>query len=173
MVRLRNNMSFKSRSGKIAANVRAAFGVMLDPPVFDVEYDIDGRQERRKVSTINVSNNAFGENGLLYADDVTGGHLGFYTSRRSARAAWPSSPSTSCAGRLKDNEDVTEMTGTAIDLHFPRVDRKINCVIDGELLPMGRDVSLRLHPANSRSSCRSRRRRRSLWREAGGGRRRA
>ncbi|SIR14802.1 Diacylglycerol kinase family enzyme [Rhizobium sp. RU20A] len=146
MVRMRNTMSFKSRSGKIAANVRAAFGVMLDPPVFDVEYHIDGRHERRKVSTINVSNNAFGENGLLYADDVTGGHLGFYTSKPLGPAGVAKLTFDILRGRLKDNEDVTEMKGTAIDLHFPRVDRKINCVIDGELLPMGRDVSLRLHP---------------------------
>ena len=39
----------------------------------------------------------------------------------------------------------TEMTGSAVDLHFPKIDRAVNCVIDGELLPMGKDVALRLH----------------------------
>ena len=48
--------------------------------------------------------------------------------------------------KLRENADVTEMTGTAVDLHFPKVDRAINCVIDGELLPMDREVSIRLHP---------------------------
>ena len=49
-------------------------------------------------------------------------------------------------GKLRENADVTEMTGTEVELHFPKVDRAINCVIDGELLPMDRDVSIRLHP---------------------------
>ncbi len=49
-------------------------------------------------------------------------------------------------GRFRDNPVITEMSGHALDLHFPKVDRKINCVIDGELLPMGRDVALRIHP---------------------------
>ena len=48
-------------------------------------------------------------------------------------------------GRLRENADITEMTGSAVDLHFPKIDRAVNCVIDGELLPMGKDVALRLH----------------------------
>ena len=146
MVRLRNAMTFRSRPGKIAANVRAAVGVILDPPEFDVEYDVDGVRAHSKVSAINVSNNRFGENGLLYADDISGGHLGFYTTAPLKPAGVVRLAADILRGRLRDNADVTEMTATAVDLHFPSVDRAINCVIDGELLPMGRDVSIRLHP---------------------------
>ncbi|MFC3075888.1 diacylglycerol/lipid kinase family protein [Shinella pollutisoli] len=146
MVRLRNAMTFRSRLGKIAANVRAAVGVILDPPEFDVEYAVDGIEAHTKVSAINVSNNRFGENGLLYADDISGGHLGFYTTAPLKPAGVARLAADILRGRLRENADVTEMTGTAVDLHFPSVDRSINCVIDGELLPMGRDVSIRLHP---------------------------
>lgn len=146
MVRLRNAMTFRSRPGKIAANVRAAVGVILDPPEFDVEYDVDGVKAHTQVSAINVSNNRFGENGLLYAEDISGGHLGFYTTAPLKPAGVARLAADILRGRLRENADVTEMTGTAVDLHFPRVDRAINCVIDGELLPMGRDVSIRLHP---------------------------
>lgn len=146
MVRLRNAMSFRSRLGKIAANMRAAVGVILDPPEFDVEFRVDGVEAHSTVSAINVSNNRFGENGLLYADDLSGGHLGFYTTAPLKPAGVARLAADILRGRLRDNADVTEMTGTAVDLHFPRVERAINCVIDGELLPMRRDVSIRLHP---------------------------
>ena len=139
-------MTFRSRIGKMAANTRAAIGVILDPPAFEVEYEVDGVREQRKVSAINVSNNRFGTDGLLYAEDLTGGHLGFYTTQPLKPAGVAKLALDILRGRLRENADVTEMTGTAVDLHFPKVDGTINCVIDGELLPMGRDVSIRLHP---------------------------
>ena len=146
MVRLRNAMTYRSRLGKIAANTRAAVGVILDPPEFEVEYTVDGTTSRRKVSAINVSNNRFGDNGLLYAEDISGGHLGFYTTQPLKPAGVARLAADILRGRLRENADVTEMTGTEVDLHFPKMDRPVNCVIDGELLPMDRDVAIRLHP---------------------------
>lgn len=145
MVRLRNAMTYRSRPGKIVANVRAAIGVMLDPPQFEVEFDVDGLHEHRTVSAINVSNNRFGNDALLYADAVTGGHLGFYVAQPLTTSGVARLAYDILRGRMRENTAVTEMTGSAVDLHFPKIDRAVNCVIDGELLPMGRDVSLRLH----------------------------
>jgi diacylglycerol kinase family enzyme len=80
MVRYRESYSFGSRLGKIRASTRAALGVMFNPPEFEIEFEVDGIRERREVSAISVSNNHFGPNALMHADDVTGGHLGFYTA---------------------------------------------------------------------------------------------
>lgn len=146
MVRLRNSLSFGSRLGKISASTRAAVGVILDPPVFEVEYTADGITEQRKVSAISVSNNPFGDNGLMYADDLTGGHLGFYTTRPLRPAGVARLAADIFRGRLKENEDVTAMTVPSLELHFPRHQRRVNCVIDGELLPMPRDVALSIRP---------------------------
>jgi diacylglycerol kinase family enzyme len=33
-----------------------------------------------------------------------------------------------------------------VHLHFPKMRAKANCVMDGELLPLERDVRLQLHP---------------------------
>lgn len=38
------------------------------------------------------------------------------------------------------------MSATAVNLHFPKARHDTKCVIDGELLPIGRDVALRVHP---------------------------
>ena len=48
-------------------------------------------------------------------------------------------------GRFKENASVTAMTATAVELHFPKRRHDVRCVIDGELLPMERDVALKLH----------------------------
>ncbi|MDO6966776.1 diacylglycerol/lipid kinase family protein [Rhizobium alvei] len=146
MVRLRNQMVYSSRIGKIAANVRASVGVVLNPPEFDVEFDVDGHREHRLISAISVSNNPFAENGLMYSEDLTTGHLGFYVTDPLRPATAARLAVDILRGRMKTNASITEMTGRAVDLHFPNHRHGANCVLDGELLPLGRDVSLRLHP---------------------------
>ncbi|NVD38229.1 diacylglycerol kinase family lipid kinase [Ensifer sp. HO-A22] len=146
MVRYRESFSFRSRLGKITASTRAAVGVILNPPDFEIEFDVDGHHESRHVSAVSVSNNPFGRDTLMYADDVTAGHLGFYTAPPLSPPGVAKLALDVLRGKFRDNPVITEMRGHALDLHFPKVDRKINCVIDGELLPMGRDVALRIHP---------------------------
>jgi diacylglycerol kinase family enzyme len=146
MVRLRDAMTYRSRLGKIAANIRASMNVMLDPPKFELVFDADGRREHRIVSAVNVSNNPFGDNSLMFSDAVDSGHLGFYLTDPlrpvgAARLAFDI-----LRGKLRQNAAVTEMHARAVDLHFPRLRHKANCVVDGELLPLGRNVEIRLHP---------------------------
>ncbi len=143
MVRYRKSFSFRSRLGKITASTRAAVGVILNPPDFEIEFDVDGHHESRHVSAVSVSNNPFGRDTLMYADDVTAGHLGFYTAPPLSPPGVAKLALDVLRGKFRDNPVITEMSGHALDLHFPKVDRKINCVIDGELLPMGRDVALK------------------------------
>jgi diacylglycerol kinase family enzyme len=147
MVRYRESYKFASRLGKIGASVRAAIGVIFNPPDFEIEFDADGHRELRHVSAISVSNNHFGHATLMYADDVTAGHLGFYTAPPLSPAGVAKLAFDIMRGRFRASPLITEMSALAVDLHFPKVDRKINCVIDGELVPIQRrDVALRIHP---------------------------
>jgi diacylglycerol kinase family enzyme len=146
MVRYRESYSFASRLGKIRASTHAAVGVMFNPPEFEIEFEVDGVREKRDVSAISVSNNHFGQNSLMYADDVTGGHLGFYTAPPLKPSGVAKLTFDILRGKFRDSPLITEMSVSAVELHFPKARQKINCVIDGELLPVGRDVSLRVHP---------------------------
>lgn len=147
LVRYRNAYRFASRIGKIGASTRAAIGVIFNPPDFEIEFDADGHRERRHVSQISVSNNHFGHATLMYAEDVTAGHLGFYTAPPLNPAGVAKLAFDILRGRFRASPLITEMSAIAVDLHFPKVDRKINCVIDGELLPIARrDIALRVHP---------------------------
>lgn len=146
MVRYRNNMAFASRLGKIQASARAALGVVLNPPVFDVEYMVDGVTRHREVCAISVSNNEFGEHPFLVPDDVAGGHLGFYLADVMTPPGVVRLAFDILRGKLKENAAVTSMTTPELELHFPKSRRDVRCVIDGELLPMERDVLIKLHP---------------------------
>ncbi|MBP1859847.1 diacylglycerol/lipid kinase family protein [Rhizobium herbae] len=146
MVRYRESYSFASRLGKIRASTRAAVGVMFNPPEFEIEFEVDGVRERREVSAISVSNNHFGPSALMYADDVTGGHLGFYTAPPLKPSGVAKLTFDIMRGKFRESALITEMSVSTVNLHFPRARRNTNCVIDGELLPVGRDVALRIHP---------------------------
>lgn len=146
MVRYRNSYSYRSRIGKMRASTRAAFGVVLNPPEFEVEFEAAGIRERRKVSAVSVSNNPFGENALLYADSLTGGELGFYTAKPLKPLGVARLAIDLLRGKVRENADVMIMHPAEVHLHFPKLHAKANCVVDGELLPLERDVALKLHP---------------------------
>jgi diacylglycerol kinase family enzyme len=145
MVRYRNSMDFASRLGKMRASTRAAIGVMLNPPEFEVEFNAEGQSGHHKVSAISVSNNEFGSDPLMFADSLTRGRLGFYIADPLTPAGVARLTFDILRGRLKENAAVTAMTATELDLHFPRHRHDVRCVIDGELLPMKRDVHLQIH----------------------------
>lgn len=145
LVRYRNSMSYASRIGKIRASTRAAISVMLNPPEFEVEFNAEGQTGHRRVSAISVSNNEFGRDPLMYADSLTRGHLGFYTADPMKPSGVAKLAFDILRGRLKENQAVTAMTVTEVELHFPRARHDVRCVIDGELLPMPRDVRLKVH----------------------------
>lgn len=148
MVRMRNQMSFGSRLGKIRASTSAAFGVMLDPPRFEVVFDIDGdgRSDERPVSAISVSNNPLGNNSLFFADRVDTGKLGVYLAEPLEPTGVGKLAIDILRGRFKENEAVTASTAQKVHLHFPKHRKGAACVLDGELLRMPADVELSIHP---------------------------
>lgn len=146
MVRYRNSYDFASRWGKIRASTRAAVNVILNPPQFDVDFQVDGVHEHREISALSVSNNHFGANALMYADDVTGGHLGFYTAPPLKPSGVAKLATDIIRGKFRESALITETSASEIELHFPKKRKGINCVVDGELVPLKGDVSLRIHP---------------------------
>jgi diacylglycerol kinase family enzyme len=150
LVRFRNNFTYRSRIGKMSASVRAALGVVFNPPEFYVEFRADALGERRHVSAISVSNNPFGQNALLYADDLTLGMLGFYTAKPMKPLGVARLAVDMLRGRFRDNADVMVMHTRTLNLHFPKMSPKANCVMDGELSPLARDVTLKVHPGELR-----------------------
>ncbi|NTF41390.1 diacylglycerol kinase family protein [Rhizobium rhizogenes] len=146
LVRYRNGYTYRSRIGKMSASTRAAFGVIANPPEFDVDFEAGDIRGHRHVSAISVSNNPFGANALLYADNLRGGELGFYTAKPLRPLGVARLAVDMLRGRVRDNTDVMMMHAPEVHLHFPKLRQLANCVMDGELLPLARDVILKVHP---------------------------
>ena len=145
MVVLREGMEYASRLGKIRANLRAAFGVVANPPAFDVEFAAAGQTGTRRVSAVSVSNNAFGANPLLVADDISGGRLGFYLADALPPLGVARLSLDLLFGRLQQNAAVNFTEASEVELRFPRATRTSRCIVDGELLPMPRNVVVKIH----------------------------
>ncbi len=150
MVRLRNAHDFSSRWGKMRASIGAAVEAMLNPPVFEAVCRIDGRTERRRTSAISIANNHFGADPLLYAENLNGGELGIYIAEALSPAGVAKLVFDILRGKLKENETVSERGASEIVLQFPKLPKRANAVVDGELLPLAREVEIVLHAGELR-----------------------
>lgn len=146
MVRFRNRYDYASRLGKIRASTRAAVDVIFDPPSFAVEAEIDGSRERSMVSLISVSNNPFGPDPLMFQDRVDTGKLGVYSAPPLPPASVARLALDILSGRRARNPDLSERLASEVSLRFPRYRKSANMVVDGELLPLPREVDIRIHP---------------------------
>ena len=146
MVRFRSRYDYASRLGKIRASIQAAVDVIFDPPSFPVDTEIDGEAERKTVSMISVSNNPFGPDPLMFQDRLDTGHLGFYTAPALRPSGVARLALDILSARRDRNPHLTERTASAVSLSFPRHRKAANMVLDGELLPLPRDVDILIHP---------------------------
>lgn len=146
LVRIRENMSYGSRVGKMLASLRAIGAAAVNPPEFSAEIRTEHGVETRRVAGIAVSNNPLGSGRVLHADRLDGAVLGVYVASPLSTPAllklaldlflgtWRASPAVS-------EEEVAEVT-----LHFPNRKRGAKAVIDGELIQLDRSVTLKVHP---------------------------
>jgi diacylglycerol kinase family enzyme len=143
LVRLREGMTYRSRTGKMLASLRAIAAAAVDPPRFEVELHTTAGSERRQVSGISVSNNPL--SGQIFADRLDRGLLGIYLAQPMRTSelirlsfdlflgTWQQSP-------LVDDREVDEVT-----LSFPRRKRGAHAVIDGELIKLEKTVRIHVH----------------------------
>jgi diacylglycerol kinase family enzyme len=145
MVRIRENMTYKSRWGKMLASARAAFAVIRNPPRFRVDLKTPHGVERRETSGVNISNNPLGEGHLPYADRLDQGVLGVYVAKAISSWALVRLAFSIASGHWKQSPMVSVREVSEVTLHFPKRKRSAQAVIDGELIDLPREVDLRVH----------------------------
>lgn len=146
LVRLRNAQVFGSRLGKIRATITALGSVIADPPRFGVEIDAGNGFERRHVSAVSVGNNRLTFTPVPVSESLDSGILGLYVADAMTPRAVLTLTVDAILGRLTANPDVSDRTAHEIKLRFPRLRRGANAVIDGELIPLEKEVTLQIHP---------------------------
>ncbi|MBA8878400.1 diacylglycerol/lipid kinase family protein [Phyllobacterium myrsinacearum] len=145
MIKLRNTLEFNSRWGKRLASMRAFAKAIGRPPRFAVRMTIDGAPTERSVSAISISNNPYGQSMLPIADIVNRGELGVYIAERLSPLSVTKLAATVLMGSWRKNNDVNEILAKEVDLHFPHLHRRAKATIDGELIPLERDVTIKIH----------------------------
>ncbi|MEQ9179184.1 MAG: diacylglycerol kinase family lipid kinase, partial [Nitratireductor sp.] len=101
---------------------------------------------RARTPGIGISNNLFGDGPLPIADKPDGGVLGIYIFRTARRLEIAVLFLAMMLGRWKEIETVDIHQSKEVLLRIRSRRRNQVCVIDGELVPLGNETVLRIHP---------------------------
>lgn len=144
LVRIRENMTYGSRIGKMLASLRAIAAAAVNPPQFDAEIRTSRGVEKRRVSGIAVSNNPLGE-GHIHADRLDSGKLGVYVASAVSTSELLKLAADVFMGTWRESPMVSEKEVSEVTLHFPKAKRGAHAVVDGELIKLDRSVTLQAH----------------------------
>jgi diacylglycerol kinase family enzyme len=145
-VRIRENMSYASRAGKMLASLRAIAAAAVNPPEFTAEIRSENGVETRRVAGIAISNNPLGSGRVPFADRLDGAVLGVYVASPLSTWALVKLASDVFRGTWRASPMVSEEEMAEVTLHFPHRKRGAQAVIDGELIRLDRLVTLKVHP---------------------------
>ncbi|MDZ5699136.1 diacylglycerol kinase family protein [Chelativorans sp. M5D2P16] len=146
LIRLRTQMPFRGRLGKIAASARAAITTLLNPQNLRVSLTMGESELLAETASISVTNNLYGEGHLPYTDSPDGGVLGIYITRARRRSDLIVHFLNMAIGRWRQNEQVEIHEAGEVRLRVLAPRRELKCSIDGELCPLDRDIHIRQHP---------------------------
>jgi diacylglycerol kinase family enzyme len=146
LVKLREQLAYKSRVGKMLASTRAAFGAVLRPPKFTIEVVGPFGSELRRVAGLSITNNPLDEGHLPLADRLDRGVLGIYLMKPLTlgvmlRLAWGI-----LRGKFKSLPEVIDREAGQSTMRFPAKRPSAMAVIDGELIKLEREIAFVLHP---------------------------
>jgi diacylglycerol kinase family enzyme len=145
MIKFRNTLEYSSRWGKQLASLRAFAKAVSNPPRFAVRMVVDGVPTERTVSAVSVANNPYGQGMLPIPDSVDHGELGIYIAGRLTPIGFIKLAFNVLTGSWRRNPDVEELLAKEVELHFPHLRRSAKATIDGELVPLPKDVKIAIH----------------------------
>ena len=145
LVRQRNKLDTSTRMRKISSTLKTLGRVILHPPKFLVEIDTGSGPERQIVSAISISNNLFGDTPLSYAPVLDAGVLGIYQSHALGSGEVFRMTLHAAFGKLQEDPDVTVGSAKTVTLRFPDRHAGARAAIDGEIVPLEKEVELVCH----------------------------
>ncbi|WP_173934112.1 diacylglycerol kinase family protein [Chelativorans sp. Marseille-P2723] len=146
LIRLREQIPFEGRPGKLLASARAAVTTIMRPHNLKVALSIEGKELITNTSAISVTNNLYGEGHLPYADRLDGGILGIYATRARRRWELIAFLANMALGRWRNNEQVDIYEAREVRLRILSPARRFQCALDGELSVLEEEVHIHLCP---------------------------
>ncbi|WEK05079.1 MAG: diacylglycerol kinase family protein [Candidatus Devosia phytovorans] len=144
LIRIRENMTYRSRVGKMLASLRAIGAAAMAPPQFEAELHTTKGVERRRVSGIAISNNPLGD-GLIHADGLDRHILGVYIAAPLTTLSLLRLAVDVFLGRWRESPMVSEKEIDEVTLRFPKRKHGAKAVVDGELINLDASVTLKVH----------------------------
>lgn len=151
VVHQRSRLDTSTRFRKIASTVKTLGRAILNPPRFGVEIDTGSGRTRQTVSAVSVSNNLFGETPLSYATVLEEGVLGIYSSRALEPGKVFRTAMHAAIGKLAQDPDMIVEAARKVTLRFPNPRRGSKAAIDGEIIPLEREIECVCHPGALRT----------------------
>lgn len=146
LIKIRNEMTYRDRVGKMLANLKAIIAAAIDPPRFEVELVGPDGIKTQMVSGIAVSNNPLGDGPIPVAARLDSGLLGVYLAAGTTTGDLIALAVDVFTGRWRDNALVSEAEVPHLTLRFPKRKRGNRAVVDGELIDLEPSVTLKIHP---------------------------
>jgi diacylglycerol kinase family enzyme len=146
LVELRSRMVFSSRLGKIRASIRAAIETIRNPSSVHITIGLDDGEIVVETAGISVANNLYGEGHLPFADKPDGGVLGVYVGNAGGRAELLRLCFKIGIGRWRDNDQVEIHQSKTVSIKIHDINHRRRAVIDGELIPLGPETIVKIHP---------------------------
>jgi diacylglycerol kinase family enzyme len=146
LIHLRSRIPFRGRLGKLLASARAAIATLRNPHNLRVALDMGQTELITVTSGIGVTNNLLGEGHLPYADKPDGGVLGIYITRAESRLGLLAFLFNMALGRWRGNDQVEIHEAGEVRLKILSAERHFRSALDGELLPLEREIHIRLMP---------------------------
>ena len=146
MIKLRNTLEFRSRWGKRLASMRAFAKAMGNPPQLRRAHGDRRRSRsserflRSRSPTIPMATAC-----CRYRTVSIAASLASILPAGLTPAALMKLAFTVLTGSWRNNPDVDEIPAKEVELHFPHLRRGAKATIDGELIPLPKDVKIAIH----------------------------
>lgn len=145
LVKLREELPYHSRIGKMLASTRAFVSAVANAPNFHADVTTKSGVERRATAGIAVSNNPL-DGPLPVAEWLDRGVLGIYIIAPLTPWVVARLGVGVVRGKWKALPEIVDREAREVTLRFPRKKAGAMAAIDGELLKLADTVELRIHP---------------------------
>lgn len=144
LVRIRDEMSYGSRWGKMLASLRAIGAAAVNPPKFTVEISSGVRTKTSVVSGIAISNNPLDNSPVPVAARLDSGLFGVYVAESLTTRELLNLALDLFTGKWREHPRVSEAEVSELVLKFPKRKRNALAVVDGELIKLDQIVHFKM-----------------------------
>lgn len=147
LVKLRDEMDYGSRFGKMRASTKAFYQSIIQPPSIAFSLELDEQIIATKAAGLGISNNLFGLGLLPYAEKLDQGRLGVYLTRARKASDILSVCLHLLLRRAEDHDALETYHSTHAVLRIIiKPGQTLYSVIDGELTPLAQETEIIQHP---------------------------